>query len=90
MNYNPSRYTNTVRLLGFVSLMVALICLAGTYFSANEILTAFLLGAFFAGLIVAIMLFVFAKVTFAIEEMRIHIDKLFENRDKSGDHKETV
>lgn len=47
---------------GFTAIVLAVVCLAGSFLWGGEMLRAFFLGAFFCGLIGAILLFGMAKL----------------------------
>lgn len=84
MTHTTRRSNAPLNLVGMLILAVAMACLLASYFVGGDILTAFLLGAFSAGLVGAVTAFGFAKVSGSIHELRTHVDALSAQVEEMG------
>lgn len=66
----PPRITVALNAFGGAAVISAVLFLGGTFYISNEIGRAFCLGAFFSGLLGAIVLFGFAKVIDMLDAIR--------------------
>lgn len=59
---------------GGIAILSSILFFAGSFYVENEIGVAFCLGAFFSGLIGAILLFGFAKVIDLLDQIRVQTE----------------
>lgn len=72
---DPPRISIALNAFGGAAIISAVLFLGGSFYVENEIGRAFCLGAFFSGLLGAILLFGFAKVIDQLDAIRVHAER---------------
>jgi len=70
MDRNPPRISVVLSIFGGASIIASILFLGGSFYVENEIGRAFCFGAFFSGLLGAIVLFGFAKIIDMLDVIR--------------------